>query len=192
MGLIASMAVVGGVAAIVVTNRDTTVVTNRDTTVETALSLAKEFTADVQALDVQPTTAQPTPPPRPAALPTDAKPTTVEPKGPPASSEIAFAPSKTSTITLRFSVAPPSARIYLDGSRLRSNEIVVPKDDSPHKVHISAPGFVPYDETITFDETQKLAIDLSRSSRAIRATKSVSTSTANRGSDKIESQSPYD
>jgi serine/threonine-protein kinase len=192
MGLIASMAVVGGVAAIVVTNRDTTVVTNRDTTVETALSLAKEFTADVQALDVQPTTAQPTPPPRPAALPTDAKPTTVEPKGPPASSEIAIAPSKTSTITLRFSVAPPSARIYLDGSRLRSNEIVVPKDDSPHKVHISAPGFVPYDETITFDETQKLAIDLSRSSRAIRATKSVSTSTANRGSDKIESQSPYD
>ncbi len=183
MGLIASMGVVGGIAA--------TVMTTRDTTAETAL-VAKP--TDTPSDDVNPAAVQPTPPPPPAPLPKDAIPTTVEPKGPPASSEIApaTAPSKASTITLKFSVAPPSARIYLDGSRLRSNEIVVPKDDAPHKVHISAPGFVPYDETITFDETQKLAIDLSRSSRAGRATKAASTSTANRGSDKIESQSPYD
>ena len=98
-------------------------------------------------------------------------------------------PSKPTTITLRFSIVPSSARVYVDGGRITTDHIEVAKDDALHKIRISAPGYVSHDETIKFDETQKLAIELTRGSKSARTQRSAP---GNKGSEKIESQSPYD
>jgi serine/threonine-protein kinase len=66
------------------------------------------------------------------------------------------------TITLRLAVLPTTAAIMLDGIPISGTEIAVPKDDSRHRLRITAAGYVGYDEPISFDESQRLVVQLRR------------------------------
>ena len=72
------------------------------------------------------------------------------------------------TITLRLMIQPPGAAITLDGKRIRETEVVVTRDAAPHQLRIVAAGYLAYDETISFDETQRLVIKLERAGRPPR------------------------
>jgi serine/threonine-protein kinase len=96
------------------------------------------------------------------------------------------------TITLQFAVKPAGAAIVLDGAQIRATELVVPRDDAPHTLRITASGYAGHDQTIRFDESQRLTVQLKRAPRSGRGTGS------GRGNDRhkrnpdiIESESPY-
>jgi len=72
------------------------------------------------------------------------------------------------TITLRLAVAPTTAAIMLDGVPISGTEIAVPKDDSSHRLRITAAGYVEYDESISFDESQRLFVQLRRAAGSTR------------------------
>ena len=94
------------------------------------------------------------------------------------------------TITLRFAVEPASAVILLDGAQIKAAELVVPKDGASHTLRITAPGHVAHDETIRFDESQRLVVQLRRVVRPVRGN---GNDRHKQGSDteRIDSESPY-
>jgi serine/threonine protein kinase len=81
------------------------------------------------------------------------------PPTPPPPVEVVKPPEK---ITLRFDVEPKTAAITVDGDTLKGSEIIVEKDDQPHKLAITAKGYQPYEEEISFSETQKLVVKLDK------------------------------
>ena len=98
------------------------------------------------------------PPPRPVAPPP-----AVVVAPPPAPPPPAPAPPPPpSTITLKFTVDAANATIPVDGRKLDAPELTVGKDDAAHSLHITAPGRAPHDETLHFDESQRLSIELPR------------------------------
>jgi len=64
----------------------------------------------------------------------------------------------------------------------------VAKDDAEHKLHIAAAGYTPHDETIRFDESQRLRIELKKAATAGRPT---GKKDPKGGDDRIDTQSPY-
>ncbi|HET9627145.1 MAG TPA: hypothetical protein VFP84_37555, partial [Kofleriaceae bacterium] len=96
------------------------------------------------------------PPPTPVAapVPAPAPPVAVAPPPPPAP-----APAPT-TITLKLEVDASNATITLDGKKVAAGELTVERDAAPHALHITAPGRVAHDETLRFDENQRLSIQL--------------------------------
>jgi len=144
-------------------------------------------------------------PPRPAAIPATvpatqpvadaASATPSEPRVPSATSDAGGAEGSTATpqattVTLRFAVEPAGAVILLDGTQIKATELVVPKDGASHTLRITAPGHVAHDETIRFDESQRLVVQLKRVVRPVRGTGS---DRHKQGSDteRIDSESPY-
>ncbi|HEX2686598.1 MAG TPA: hypothetical protein VHN14_08270, partial [Kofleriaceae bacterium] len=106
------------------------------------------------------------PGPPPEAMPPPVPPGTGEltaPAGPPP--VIPAAPA--ATITLRFAVDPPGAALLLDGARIKTTELVVPKDGAPHTLRITAPGYLGREETVRFDESQRLVVQLKRTPRPV-------------------------
>jgi len=93
------------------------------------------------------------------------------------------------TITLRLVVEPPGAVITLDGARVNAAELVVPKDAAAHRLRITAPGYLGYDEKIAFDETQRLFVQLKRTASSTRGKPPPKDSTK---PERIESKSPYE
>ncbi|MEP6863939.1 MAG: serine/threonine-protein kinase [Deltaproteobacteria bacterium] len=94
------------------------------------------------------------------------------------------------TITLRFAITPPEAQVEIDGKHADADQVTVQKDDAKHHIHIVAAGYLPHDEDVRFDETQRLTIELEHV--AAKPPK------PDRGHpqpkkhpDKIESESPY-
>jgi serine/threonine protein kinase len=78
----------------------------------------------------------------------------------------AVAPSPDS-IHLDISVAPPEAKLTLDGmevdgSRLQAD---VPKDRKTHVIRASAPGFAPFHQNIIFSNDMQLAVQLRAEAR---------------------------
>ena len=94
------------------------------------------------------------------------------------------------TITLRFAVEPAGAVILLDGAQIKATEKVVPRDDASHTLRITATGHVAHDETIRFDESQRLVVQLKRVIRPVRGNGG---DRHKQGSDteRIDSESPY-
>jgi len=94
------------------------------------------------------------------------------------------------TVTLRFAVEPAGALILLDGAQIKAAELVVPRDGAPHTLRITAPGHAPHDETIRFDESQRLVVQLKRVTRPVRGNGG---DRHKQGSDteRIDSESPY-
>ncbi|HET7505076.1 MAG TPA: protein kinase [Kofleriaceae bacterium] len=90
------------------------------------------------------------------------------------------------TVTLRFSVDPPGAAIAVDGVRLKAAELVVPRDDQPHTLRITAPGHVTHDEKIRFDENQRVVVQLRRTGAPARGDRHKP-----RSDERIDSESPY-
>jgi serine/threonine protein kinase len=98
--------------------------------------------------------AAPPPPPTPPIVLAPTPPPPAPTAAPPAPTA---APT---TITLKFTVDASNATITVDGNKLDAGELTVAKDDAPHALHITAPGRAAHDETLHFDENQRLTIQL--------------------------------
>jgi len=92
----------------------------------------------------------------PTALPT--------PRSTPTSPPSSTSPSTTTPSTLRLTILakPRSAKVYLDGKLLDGDPHVADVDDALHRVHIEAPGFAPYDESLKLDADRRLDVSLHR------------------------------
>jgi serine/threonine protein kinase len=94
-----------------------------------------------------------------------------------------------STITLRFAITPPEAQVEIDGKHADADQVTVQKDDAKHHIHIVAAGYLPHDEDVRFDETQRLTIELEHV--AAKPVKGHPQPPPKKHPDKIESESPY-
>ncbi len=72
------------------------------------------------------------------------------------------APAAPVKVTLRFDIVPKTAKIAIDGTPIDGAQLEVDKDDKTHKVTITAKGFQPYEEDVSFSETQKLVVKLDK------------------------------
>jgi hypothetical protein len=99
------------------------------------------------------------------------------------------------SVTLRFAVEPRGSSITLDGKDVTASQMVVPKDDAVHHLRITAPGYVAHEETIRFDESQRLVVQLKGASpvrgKDPRTRRPDRTDRPDRP-DRIDSKSPYD
>jgi hypothetical protein len=89
-------------------------------------------------------------------------------------------------ITLRFEITPKTAKIELDGVPVKARQIAVRKDDAPHRLRITAPGFATYEEEVRFDESQRLVVPLKRAT-----TRPTHPGQGSSRTERIDSQSPY-
>ena len=118
----------------------------------------------------------PTPPAPIAVAPTPPKPPVVE---------------TVPLIQIKFAVTPKTAVVEVDGTRIEG-DLEVRKDDAPHKLHVSAPGYAAHDEDIHYDMTQRLTVELAKQAAAAPVgTKLPKPPTGGKKPDKIENQSPY-
>jgi hypothetical protein len=94
----------------------------------------------------------------------ETKPPVVEPPPtpPPMAASQGVDPAAPAKITLRFDVEPKTATISVDGTAIDGAKLEVDKDDKTHKVSITAKGFQPYEEEVSFNETQKLVVKLDK------------------------------
>jgi hypothetical protein len=148
---------------------------------------------------VAPPALAPAPPPPPAPAPALA----AAPAQPPAVVAPPPVPIVTplppATITLRFEIEPPSAKVELDGTVATGAELAVPKDGAHHHLHITAAGFAPHDEDLTYDESQRLAIHLDKAASPNKPSKAgkpaapahVTPKPPGDRDERIETQSPY-
>jgi hypothetical protein len=91
-------------------------------------------------------------------------------------------------VTLRFAVEPTGAAITVDGARVDGTELAVPRDSAVHTLRITAPGHVAHDETIRFDESQRLVVQLKRAGGPARPG---DRHKPRSDTDRIDSESPY-
>jgi serine/threonine-protein kinase len=94
-----------------------------------------------------------TTPPPPSPEPPSPEPRPAEPATPPT-------PPAAPEITLQFETEPATAMVELDGVVIMARELTVPKDGAPHRLRISAPGYVTRDAAVKFDVTQRLVYQL--------------------------------
>jgi hypothetical protein len=108
------------------------------------------------------------------------------------SQTVPVAPVGPATITLRFAVQPSAAVITLDGTRLNGSEFVVPKDAAPHRLRITAAGYLGHDETISFDESQRLVVQLVHVASPTQGKDPRKDRSRTERTERIESRSPYE
>jgi tRNA A-37 threonylcarbamoyl transferase component Bud32 len=113
-------------------------------------------------------------------------------------SAIEAAAPQPASVTLRFAIEPRASAIALDGKDITGSEVVVPRDDAVHRVRITAPGYLAHDETVRFDENQRLVVQLKAATpvrgkdpRTGRRDRPERTDRPDRP-DRIDSKSPYD
>jgi serine/threonine protein kinase len=152
-----------------------------------------------------PTTAMATPPPAGAtASPTPAPQHGSEPPAPvpqqgseppapaPQPTPRTQEPAAPATITLRLQIEPADATVTLDDKPVSSTELVVVRDAATHHVRITAAGYLPDDETVSFTESQRLVVQLKRAATPGRRTHKDRPSERPEKPEKIESHSPYE
>jgi serine/threonine protein kinase len=171
--LVLAIVVVGIVIAAVIGGRDAPLATGPATTASPTTP-----TATATPPPTAPTTA--TPPPTAAPLVAT----------PPATPQHADEPAAPPKITLRLAIEPAGATITLDDQPVTGPELVVPRDARQHHLRITAPGYVPDDETVSFDESQRLVVQLKKATAPGRGKTRKDRPTER--PEKIESQSPYD
>jgi serine/threonine-protein kinase len=98
------------------------------------------------------------------------------------------------TITLQFALEPVGAAIEIDGMFVPTRQVTVRKDDVPHRLRISAPGYTAQEREVHFDESQKLMIQLRRAPvvQARPGPRPPRTDGKRTENKRIESQSPYE
>ncbi|HWO24546.1 MAG TPA: serine/threonine-protein kinase [Kofleriaceae bacterium] len=150
--LVAAGALAGGIVA--------AAVTLRAAPAEDAPAPATVAAAPAAAsAEAQP--SAPVPPPA-AALQPAAAPPQPAPTLQPAAAPVTAPAAPAATITMRFTIEPASAAVEIDGVFVPARQIMVRKDDVPHRLRISAPGYAAQDREVLFDDSQKLVIQLQR------------------------------
>jgi serine/threonine-protein kinase len=123
------------------------------------IALAPPTTAVPSTAPAQPAA----PPAQPAVQAADtASPAHPQPPVAAATPDAALAEPAAAKVTLRFAVEPAGATILVDGTRVQGSELVVLRDDQTHTLRITAPGRLPHDDTVRFDESQRLVVQLRR------------------------------
>jgi serine/threonine protein kinase len=112
------------------------------------------------------------PPPRPDPAPQPAEPqpaaTGVSPDSVAAAAPAVEVPAE---IQLHISVSPDSARIYLDGKKLRGNPhtLTVPADDEEHTLRVEALGYEAQTRTIAYNQNMRIELALRRYTQPSRS-----------------------
>jgi hypothetical protein len=107
----------------------------------------------------------------------------------PAAPPAAPAPAK---VTIKVDVEPASAAIEIDGKPVAGNALEVEKDDATHKLTITAKGYQPYAEELTFGESQKLVVKLDKVGQKPTArTPKKPNEKPNEKTNRIDTKSPY-
>jgi serine/threonine protein kinase len=99
-------------------------------------------------------------------------------------------PAAPPKITLRLAIEPAGATVTLDDQPVTGPELVVPRDARQHHLRITAAGYLPDDETVAFDESQRLVVQLKKAVAPGRGKPHKDRPTER--PERIESQSPYD
>ena len=88
-------------------------------------------------------------------------------------------------------VEPKGAAITVDDKHVENAELVADPDSAEHTLKVTAPGYKPHEEKLTFDSNQKLVIHLDRASKAtpLRPPKKQETKEPKR--ERIDTESPY-
>jgi hypothetical protein len=121
----------------------------------------------------------PAPPALPAPIPPPIEPPPV-------------APPVVDTITLRFAIDPPTAKITIDGKPVEGGETTVKKDDAVHQLEITAPGHLAHAEELRFDETQRIRVQLDKATRGQTGRRSNPGKPGKPNKpDRIDTESPY-
>jgi hypothetical protein len=107
----------------------------------------------------------------------------------PAAPQHADEPAAPPKITLRLAIEPAGATVTLDDQPVTGLELVVPRDGKQHHLRITATGYVPDDETVSFDESQRLVVQLKKATGPGRGKPRKDRPER---PERIESQSPYD
>ncbi|HWO25784.1 MAG TPA: protein kinase [Kofleriaceae bacterium] len=152
-----------------------------------AIVLAKRPDSETAPSPVVETT--PTKPQPPELPPAPSKEATPPAKAPTSAQQVPDQPLAVPQITLRFEVEPATATIQIDDRPVKGRQITVPRDDAKHQVKISAPGYITRNDPVSFEENQKLVIQLKR---AASGTVRPAGPGRERKPDGIESKSPYD
>jgi serine/threonine protein kinase len=95
------------------------------------------------------------------------------------------------TITLKLAIEPSGAAILLDGQRKSGTELVMPRDTAAHRLQITAAGYLGYDERISFDESQRLVVQLKHTAGPARGKDPHKDGPGTGQTDRIDSNSPY-
>jgi serine/threonine-protein kinase len=136
---------------------------------------------------------EPSVPATPALAPPSPAPAVVHTtEGTGESQTVPVAPVGPATITLRFAVQPSAAVITLDGTRLNGSELVVHKDAAPHRLRITAAGYLGHEETISFDESQRLVVQLMHVASPTQGKDPRKDRSRTERTERIESRSPYE
>jgi serine/threonine protein kinase len=90
-------------------------------------------------------------------------------------------------ITVKLAVDPASAAITLDGAAVAGGALTLPRDGAVHRLRITAPGYQGYDESLRFDESQRLVVALKRTVVPVRPRPP----RKDREPSGIDSESPY-
>ena len=69
-------------------------------------------------------------------------------------------------MTLRFSVAPRTAKITIDGKLIEGTELALPRDDASHALRITAPGHTAHEAQLRLDENQRITVQLVRAAKS--------------------------
>ena len=80
-------------------------------------------------------------------------------------------PTPTPTVRLTILAKPKSAKIYLDGNLIGGDPRSLVADGTLHRVHVEAPGFVPYDESMKLDADRRIDVTLHRPPGSAKAGK---------------------
>ncbi len=92
---------------------------------------------------------------------------------------------------LRFEVEPEETVIAVDGKPITGRELEVARDDAEHQLQYSAPGFLPEEETVRFDESQRLTVRLKPDRKRPRPDRPATRPDRPVRPDRIDSDSPY-
>jgi serine/threonine-protein kinase len=110
-----------------------------------------------------PVTAAPVAPPPAAAAPVPPVPSAPAPavEAPPPTPAPA---AETKMVALKLKVDPPYAEVMIDGQKIGrgSRELQLAADDEPHRIEVSADGFVPQTHQVVLQADQTLDCDLER------------------------------
>ncbi len=102
-------------------------------------------------------------------------------------------PAEPKKITLKFSIEPAGAQVFIDGEAQPEGEIAVPADGKEHELKITAKNYTPHVETITFDESQRFTLSLEKIAAPAKPTKPTKPTKPGRPSkpERIDTTSPY-
>ena len=84
------------------------------------------------------------------------------PTAPPKTEPAPALPAEPKKITLKFTLEPATAKVFIDGVAQGDGELTVIADGKKHALKVTAPGHAAHEEEVTFDESQRFSLSLDK------------------------------